>query len=334
MGRKISVIVPVYNSAPYLNFCVESVLRQTWADFELLLIADGPTDGSEKLCEELARRDRRIRFLPRPHQGVSAARNAGLEVAEGEYVFFLDSDDAIHPRLLERLLELAERTRAAVTAVGILELPTERFEKSVDRLCVSDEELPGKKYRYLNQEEALQYLRMYVLGGKFIRKSAACGVKFDENLSSGEDSKYVYQILADGADAAVLYENGYYYRKYRESLSKERSIKACGSLYECYEYICAQEKEAGRERAFFTWKEIVLGQIASWHVEGHVRSDPDLLSYTLKLREENKGFIGKKQIDWKTKLGYFLAFYCYPGYQVCYILYKKLERLWASEDGT
>ena len=138
------------------------------------------------------------------NQGVSAARNRGLDIAQGEYLFFLDSDDAIHPRLLERLLELAERTRAVVTAVGILELPTERFEKSVSRLCVSDEELPGKKYRYLNQEEALQYLRMYVLGGKFIRKSAACGVKFDENLSSGEDSKYVYQILADGADAARL----------------------------------------------------------------------------------------------------------------------------------
>lgn len=339
MGKKISVIVPVYNSAPYLNFCVESVLRQTWADFELLLIADGPTDGSEKLCEELARRDRRIRFLPRPHQGVSAARNAGLEEAEGEYVFFLDSDDAIHPRLLERLLELAERTRAVVTAVGILELPTERFEKSVDQLCVSDEELPGKKYRYLNQEEALDRLltkpskeQMYAIGGKLIRGSAARKDRFDGTLSNGEDTKYVYQLLADGAETAVLFEDGYYYRAHRRGQSKERTVSICKSIYECSRYICLRERAEGREMSSLRWEEDILRNIALWHVEAHVKGNSALNQYTLELRDETRGFVRNGQTGWETKIGYFLAFHCCLAYRLCYAVYKIWRYLRRSGD--
>ena len=339
MGKKISVIVPVYNSAPYLTFCVESVLRQTWADFELLLIADGPTDGSEALCESLARRDGRIRFLPREHRGVSAARNAGLNQAEGEYVFFLDSDDAIHPRFLERLLELAERTGAVMTAGGLFGLPTGRFEESVTRLCASDGELRGEKTRCLNQQEALRRFwvkptkeQMYSIGGKFIRRSAAVRIAFDESLPSGEDTKYLYEILAGGANVAVLYEDGYYYRERRESLSKERSVRACRSLYECYEYICACEKEAGREQSFFKWKEDILGKVASWHVVGHVRRDRALIQYTLELREENRAFIKKKQIDWRTRLGYFLAFHCCPAYLAARVVYDIWKKLREPED--
>lgn len=335
MGRKISVIVPVYHSAPYLEFCVESVLRQTWPDFELLLISDGPTDGSEELCGVLSRRDRRIRFLPQAHRGVSAARNAGLEKAEGEYLFFLDSDDAIHPRFLERLMEVAERTGAVVTAGGILELPTDGFEKAVTRLSVSDGELWGKTHEYLNQHEALDRIsvrpgkeQMYAIGGKFVRVSAAHGIRFDENLSNGEDTQYIYQILAGGADAAILYEDGYYCRKHRESLSKERTVTAYRSMYECYRYICLQEKEKGREKFSQECGKTLAGWIALWHVDAHVKGDSALIDYTLELREKIKDFISIGQMPWKIKLGWFLAFHSYPVFQICYAFYKILKNQW------
>ena len=106
MTDRFSMIVTVYNTEAYLPRCVRSVLDQTYPGFELLLIDDGSQDGSREVCQSLCREDSRVRLLSRPHQGVSAARNAGLEAARGTYVFFLDSDDAMHPRLLEALLEL------------------------------------------------------------------------------------------------------------------------------------------------------------------------------------------------------------------------------------
>lgn len=99
----VSVIVPVYNVASYLPACIDSVLAQTFADFELLLVDDGSTDGSGDICDDYACRDVRVTVLHQPNAGPAAARNAALDVAQGEYVAFVDSDDVIHRQYLEVL---------------------------------------------------------------------------------------------------------------------------------------------------------------------------------------------------------------------------------------
>lgn len=103
MDLRISVIVPVYNAEKYIARCVASVLRQTFRDFELLLIVDGATDGSAEICRELAARDGRITVVEKENEGVSATRNRGLQMARGEYVCFLDADDRISENYLEAL---------------------------------------------------------------------------------------------------------------------------------------------------------------------------------------------------------------------------------------
>ncbi len=90
---KISVVIPVYNVKPYLERCVNSVLRQTYKDLEMILIDDGSTDGSGKLCDQIATNNQRIRVIHQTNQGVSAARNTGILEALGEYLVFMDSDD-------------------------------------------------------------------------------------------------------------------------------------------------------------------------------------------------------------------------------------------------
>ena len=105
---KLSIITPVYNGASTLQHMVESVLRQTLADWELILVDDGSTDGSPALCDALAKQDDRIRVLHKPNGGVSSARNAGLALASGEYIGFIDCDDSIKPNLYSLLLEAAE----------------------------------------------------------------------------------------------------------------------------------------------------------------------------------------------------------------------------------
>ena len=107
MKPKISVIIPVYNAEKYLESCVQSVLQQeTESEYEIILVNDGSRDGSPELCDCLARQDGRIRVIHQVNQGVSAARNAGIAAASGEYILFLDSDDKMADNMLMRLKQV------------------------------------------------------------------------------------------------------------------------------------------------------------------------------------------------------------------------------------
>lgn len=111
----VSVIIPVYNVERYLARCIESVLVQSYADIEIILVNDGSTDGSLQICETYEKKDRRLRLINKENQGLSSARNAGLAIARGEYVVFIDSDDWIGETHIERLFTaISESTADAV----------------------------------------------------------------------------------------------------------------------------------------------------------------------------------------------------------------------------
>ena len=99
---KISIIIPVYNVEDYLSMCIESVIAQTYKDWELILVDDGSPDNSGSICDEYASRDPRIRVIHKKNAGVSAARNTGIEAANGEWISFIDSDDWVDTDYLEK----------------------------------------------------------------------------------------------------------------------------------------------------------------------------------------------------------------------------------------
>lgn len=103
----VSVIVPAYNCVNSLAYCVHSIQQQTFSDWELILVDDGSTDGSNKLCDKFAAEDNRIRVIHKPNGGVSSARNTGIDAVSGEYITFCDSDDYLEPDYLEMLLQAA-----------------------------------------------------------------------------------------------------------------------------------------------------------------------------------------------------------------------------------
>ena len=103
--EKVSVIVPVYNTRQYLGKCVESIIHQTYRHLEILLIDDGATDGSGELCDKYAEKDDRIRVVHQINKGISAARNKGLNLASGEYISLVDSDDYIEENIIKKMLE-------------------------------------------------------------------------------------------------------------------------------------------------------------------------------------------------------------------------------------
>lgn len=127
--KKISIIVPVYNVEALLPRCLDSICGQTFRDLEIILVDDGATDGSGRICDEYARKDARIRVIHQPNAGLAGARNTGLQIAEGEYVGFVDSDDRIAPDMYETLLD-SITSREADIAVCARFLETEAGEVS------------------------------------------------------------------------------------------------------------------------------------------------------------------------------------------------------------
>jgi len=105
---KISIIIPIYKVEKYLHRCVDSVLAQKCTDLEIILVDDGSPDACPRICDAYALQDKRVRIIHKENGGLSSARNAGLRVATGQYVFFLDSDDWIDPEGLEILYDMAE----------------------------------------------------------------------------------------------------------------------------------------------------------------------------------------------------------------------------------
>lgn len=137
----ISVIVPVYNTAPYLNQCLSSILTQTYSDLEIICINDGSTDESLKILQTIAQNDPRVIVLSQENSGVSAARNAGLEMAHGDYVAFVDSDDELEPDMYETLLNLATDYHADIAHCGYKKIHLDGTEKDVQgtkKLLVQD----------------------------------------------------------------------------------------------------------------------------------------------------------------------------------------------------
>ena len=112
---EISVIVPIYNVEKYLGPCIDSILAQTFKDFELILVDDGSPDRCGKICDEYERVDKRIRVIHQENSGLSAARNVGLDVMVGKYVTFIDSDDLVDKRFLEELYDNLQNDKAQIS---------------------------------------------------------------------------------------------------------------------------------------------------------------------------------------------------------------------------
>lgn len=211
---EISVIVPVYNAAPYLSECVESVLGQTLADFELWLVDDGSTDGSGALCDEKALKDSRIHVLHQNNRGVSAARNAGLDKAAGTYLMFLDADDLLTPDALQ---QCRSRMDGADMAAGGIR----RFDENGDAGCITvDKEMAcgrdGSLSLFLPPEsgeaDCHRFLFNRMLRTEVVRQN---GLRFCEDIAYKEDGLFVVQYICRSTRPARFFPDIIY--RYRQT---------------------------------------------------------------------------------------------------------------------
>lgn len=154
---RLSIIVPVYKVEQYLNRCIDSILSQTYRDFELILVDDGSPDNCGNMCDDIAKTDKRIKVIHKENGGLSSARNAGLDVACGDYVGFIDSDDWITNDMFEHLISLVDRYNCEIASASYVFSNGETKFKQ-----------PNIEVRVFNKKEALRY---YMLEGMSSRIS-------------------------------------------------------------------------------------------------------------------------------------------------------------------
>lgn len=205
---EISIIIPVYNVFEWLDQCMESVMNQTYDKFEVLLINDGSTDGSDKKCEEWASRDERIRYFSKENEGLAVTRNYGLKEAKGEYIVFIDSDDWLDPRFVELLFSKAEETNADIVECDFWRYNNNTGEKTY-RACY------GRMGREYNLEEHMVYGES--MAWKYMSKKRLWTDNNIEMPDCMSASHAVYALLLALSNKVVnVHEPLYYYRRFRK----------------------------------------------------------------------------------------------------------------------
>lgn len=221
----ISIIVPIYNVEPYLRRCVDSLLNQTYGDFELILVDDGSPDHCGTICDEYAVSDTRVRVIHKPNGGLSDARNAGLEIARGEYIAFVDSDDWVAPDYLERLLTALTKTGADICECSVLY--SDGADHGVRQADAADKCCDGA--------EALEFLikdhifRQHVWN-KLYRRHVIADVIFPKGKTN-EDEFWTYQVFGNARKVVRIRNPLYYYFQRPGSIMGESySLKRLDAL--------------------------------------------------------------------------------------------------------
>lgn len=204
---KISVIVPIYNVEKLLEGCLASIRQQTFPDFEALCVDDGSTDRSGDLADEFAKRDSRFRVIHQENKGLSGARNTALNQAKGDYVFFCDSDDYMHPQTLEVLLEAIESTRTDVAGCGFVKTG-KLYPVSFPIISPADripEIISNPFEAYLTRRDIMTgvWTRLY-------RRRILKNVRFVEGIYF-EDVPFTTHIMATIKNYALIKAPMYYY---------------------------------------------------------------------------------------------------------------------------
>lgn len=198
---KISVIIPVYKVEPYLSHCIQSVINQTHQNIEIILVDDGSPDACGKICDDYSEKDSRIHVFHQRNQGLSAARNKGLMYATGKYFAFVDSDDFIHPRMLETLLELCITKECDIAQCG--------FETGISS-CFSTRR-NHIKVQTCASEDAFRSRTLKVMSwGKLYRRDLYDGIQFPENKVN-EDEFVTYKLVYKAKKIVFTNEILYYY---------------------------------------------------------------------------------------------------------------------------
>lgn len=240
---EVSIIVPVYQVEKYIRQCVDSILAQTFTDFELILVDDGSKDRSGQICDEYAAMDRRVKVIHKENGGAADTRNRGMDQAVGNYVMFVDSDDYIAPSMLEYLYKNMLNENADIAACNYLYF-FENDRKKDFATNVKSEVLTGSEIFYYRKNER-NYGFWTVVWNKLMKRETVGKVRFRSGKYY-EDEFWANEIYQMDIKIVTIPECLYYYRQHGNSTMRQKKIARSLDLIEAYQeriYIYLKEQK-------------------------------------------------------------------------------------------
>lgn len=324
---KLSIIVPVYNVEKYINKCIDSILNQTFWDFELLLIDDGSTDNSGKICDEYAKRDKRIVCVHKENGGVSAARNKGLDIAKGDYIGFVDGDDYIHKDMYKELIYHLEKDNADVSICSAT-LVFGNYNKS--------EANTGEVYFFCGKKTCYENLLLNNFGfsicNKIFKRDLCESLRFDVEMKVAEDSYFNYLALKHVNKVVKINKALYFYVKEREGSAMSSDFSDCHmQILEYYKLVYEDIKN--EESMIDCWLAsymqgiiVLLNMIFQAYKNG--KNTKKLNEYSLLIDEvivNRSRIIKNKYISKKNKLAVLLISISPNLYCSLYLILRKVR---------
>lgn len=320
--KLVSIIIPVYNVEPYLRRCVDSVLRQTYKNIEIIIVNDGSTDGCAEICDEYGKNHANITVIHKPNGGLSSARNAGLDIAKGQYISFVDSDDYILEEIIEHAVELLEKENAQLLAFKV--------GYSRDGVSYPDYSTISERYRVLENDE-LMY--RFVTEKRIGIGDIACNKLFEAELWKNlrfregilfEDLDIMYSVFQKVSRCVYLDEFGYvqYIRENSITQSVFNLKKMC--IIDVYDRLRMQvEAQYGAEHVYYGFMNIRLARSCKKRYKEILQQDESgYQSEQKRLRDNMKESLQKAKAHKKQ---YWIEYY------QLYWFYKKVMRKYETK---
>ena len=295
----VSVIVPVYKAEKWLHRCVDSILAQTMEDFELLLIDDGSPDRSGEICDEYAKKDKRVKVIHQENKGSVGARNAGLSVAKGKYLAFVDSDDYVKEDMLDKIVDVAEVEKLDIVWCGV------------------ECELKDKKvYSVFDVRDDVDFIIKGLFDGriqgwlcnKLIRREFwnKCNIVVDEKYSVLEDMLISLQLFYCNPKQGVVEEYFYVYNRMNEesyTAGCQMFVKSIGNINLMYKFLLDNNLLNLYKREFSEW--VLSFKIALLNTTRDIDLASELLSFAHK-----EYSIYPSSLPLLKRLFYWITFNC------------------------
>ena len=240
--KLISVVIPIHNIEDYLPQCIESILAQTYKNLEIILVNDGSTDNSKKICEKYAKKDNRIKLINKNNGGLISARKSGVAVASGEYISYVDGDDWLKPQFFQTIINYANETNADIVIGGHIEKWSNYEETQINKI---------QKGIYTGKNLEKIYSKMLFYGkfsqpgifsyvwGKLYKKELVKEFQLavDDKIFIGEDAACLYPCILKAKKIQIVDDANYFYRQRIGSMIKSPDKYEEKKISRFYEYL-------------------------------------------------------------------------------------------------
>lgn len=319
----ISIIVPIYNVEEYLPKCIDSILNQTYKELEVILVDDGSPDSCGKICDRYAKKDERVKVIHQKNGGLSAARNSGLDCANGEYIGFVDSDDYIEPEMYEKLLEAIIKNKCAMSICNVNYV----FEDG--KIIPKNLKAKDEVFEFADAIREMNTYEKFDMGvwSKLFKKELFESIRFPVGKLS-EDFYIMYRIFDRAQKVSYISETLYNYLQRTSSLTRNKKIN-----HDFY-------KAAHDQMVYLDQKypELsVVGHVSyvsailtvyDYYLKNKVKCPKNFIKNSRKTIRKNMSYVKKAEYLSKEKrlqIGLFI--FNIKLYNVAFKLFKKYRRI-------